>query len=74
MERGSIQIQIYEDAHRHDILPGFPYLLEKKEEKKKFYYLGSCGADAIREAVTLGGREGGMELSYFFFKAQWPKH
>ena len=50
--RGSIQIQISEDAHRHDILPGFPYLLEKKEEKKKFYYLGSCGADAIREAVT----------------------
>ena len=52
MERGSIQIQISEDAHRHDILPDFPYLLEKKEEKKKFYYLGSCGADAIREAVT----------------------
>ena len=31
-------------------------------EKKKFYYLSSCWADAIREAVTWGEEEGGVLL------------
>ena len=68
MERSSIQIQIFEDGHDkrpHDILPesaSFPYLLGKKEGKKKFYYLSSCWVDAIREAVMWGEEGGGVLL------------
>ena len=77
MERSSIQIQIFEDGHDkrpHDILPesaSFPYLLGKKEGKKKFYYLSSCWADAIREAVTWGEGEGSVLL--FLMAKTWTE-